>query len=176
MRLTHTAVVAALALTAAFPAVVAAEQSSPSAGATRLATTAQGAEWRYKYHNGEWWYWLPSKSWAVHRNGRWNRVVTRVYARYSPAHTVTEQRWPHSHTNGSDMNSSTHAGGAAFLPDTDIRHTGSSHWPHSHTNGSDPYASPHPGGLPHSAASSSQRAARPDQQSQSDDDYKWRNN
>jgi hypothetical protein len=27
--------------------------------------------WRFKFHQGRWWYWLPSNHWAVYENGRW---------------------------------------------------------------------------------------------------------
>jgi hypothetical protein len=27
--------------------------------------------WRYKYHDGRWWYWLPSERWVMWQNGRW---------------------------------------------------------------------------------------------------------
>jgi hypothetical protein len=27
--------------------------------------------WRYKYHDGRWWYWLPSERWMMWENGRW---------------------------------------------------------------------------------------------------------
>lgn len=27
--------------------------------------------WRFKFHKGHWWYWLPSNHWAVYENRRW---------------------------------------------------------------------------------------------------------
>jgi hypothetical protein len=27
--------------------------------------------WRYKHHQGRWWYWLPSERWVVWKDGRW---------------------------------------------------------------------------------------------------------
>lgn len=27
--------------------------------------------WRYQFHQGRWWYWLPANRWAVFENGRW---------------------------------------------------------------------------------------------------------
>lgn len=39
--------------------------------------------WRYTYHQGRWWYWLPSHSWAVYQQGRWVRYDARPYGRYS---------------------------------------------------------------------------------------------
>ena len=28
-------------------------------------------KWRYRRHNGRWWYWMPSKRWAVWDDNRW---------------------------------------------------------------------------------------------------------
>lgn len=30
-----------------------------------------GQSWRYRYHQGRWWYWRPSNSWAVYEQNRW---------------------------------------------------------------------------------------------------------
>lgn len=28
-------------------------------------------QWRFRYHRGTWWYWLPSSRWVYWRNGTW---------------------------------------------------------------------------------------------------------
>lgn len=38
---------------------------------TSYPATSNGDEWRYKQHNGEWWYWTPEEKWLVNRNGQW---------------------------------------------------------------------------------------------------------
>jgi hypothetical protein len=30
-----------------------------------------GNRWRYRWHNGAWWYWTPANSWVIWRGGRW---------------------------------------------------------------------------------------------------------
>lgn len=40
----------------------------------------RNAKWRYKQHNGEWWYWTPAGHWMYHRGGNW---VTYDRANYS---------------------------------------------------------------------------------------------
>jgi uncharacterized protein YkwD len=32
---------------------------------------ASGEKWRYRWHQGRWWYWLPENRWVVWVNGRW---------------------------------------------------------------------------------------------------------
>jgi hypothetical protein len=27
--------------------------------------------WRYRWHEGRWWYWMPSERWMVHNGDRW---------------------------------------------------------------------------------------------------------
>jgi hypothetical protein len=29
-------------------------------------------QWRFTFHNGEWWYWLPENRWVYWRDNRWN--------------------------------------------------------------------------------------------------------
>jgi hypothetical protein len=45
-------------------AAVAANQNA-QAGADR------NARWRFRQHNGEWWYWTPQNTWMIHRGGNW---------------------------------------------------------------------------------------------------------
>jgi hypothetical protein len=33
-----------------------------------------GQAWRYRWHEGRWWYWLPSQEWAVWIDGQWMKV------------------------------------------------------------------------------------------------------
>jgi hypothetical protein len=34
--------------------------------------TAQ-EQWRFKMHNGTWWYWMPDNYWMIYRDGSWTR-------------------------------------------------------------------------------------------------------
>lgn len=51
---------------------------------------AQNPEmWRYTFHNGQWWYWLPEARWVYWQNNRWNNYTppaNRLAARV-PANT-----------------------------------------------------------------------------------------
>jgi hypothetical protein len=31
----------------------------------------EAVDWRYRYQDGVWWYWLPSNRWVYWSNGRW---------------------------------------------------------------------------------------------------------
>ncbi len=35
--------------------------------------------WRYTFHNGEWWYWLPTNQWVFWRDNRWNDYNPQTY-------------------------------------------------------------------------------------------------
>jgi hypothetical protein len=54
------------------------EQDQPSLAApadmvplSQTGTANQAESWRYKQHDGRWWYWLPSNRWVVWMDGRW---------------------------------------------------------------------------------------------------------
>lgn len=36
-------------------------------------------KWRYVFHNGEWWYWLPENRWVYWRNNKWNDYNPRTF-------------------------------------------------------------------------------------------------
>ena len=33
--------------------------------------SSRADRWRYKWHNGQWWYWLPSERWVIWVDDRW---------------------------------------------------------------------------------------------------------
>jgi hypothetical protein len=43
--------------------------------------------WRYTFHNGEWWCWLPEGRWVYWRGDRWNDYHAKSYA--PPASALT---------------------------------------------------------------------------------------
>ena len=46
---------------------------------------AQGQkDWRYTFHNGEWWYWLPENRWVYWRANRWNDYDPSTYVAHDP--------------------------------------------------------------------------------------------
>jgi hypothetical protein len=49
--------------------------ADPRATADAHATGADGKStgdsWRYKQHNGRWWYWLPANRWVVWNGAKW---------------------------------------------------------------------------------------------------------
>ena len=44
------------------------------------ATVVVDNSWRYKHHNGTWWYWLPSNRWVVWSNNSWIDYDPATYA------------------------------------------------------------------------------------------------
>ncbi|HVX14877.1 MAG TPA: hypothetical protein VHC22_27050 [Pirellulales bacterium] len=111
----------------------------------------QPINWRYRYHEGRWWYWLPSNSWAVYDNGRWRAYRRADYShdpdRYRGTWQASEHevRWPRGE-NGSSPYASARPGGAGFAPrDRGGDYPPAGRWPRGN-NGSNPYSSPEPGG------------------------------
>jgi hypothetical protein len=41
------------------------------ASVEKAAAPTTNEAWRFKYHAGRWWYWLPTNSWAWHDGQRW---------------------------------------------------------------------------------------------------------
>jgi hypothetical protein len=62
-----------MALLLAAAALFAAAQAGlPAASGAQQKTKVDDQQWRYTFHNGEWWYWLPENRWVYWRNNRWN--------------------------------------------------------------------------------------------------------
>lgn len=43
--------------------------------------------WRYKHHNGQWWYWLPSNQWVLWNGNQWvsqSEIAPRRSYAYEP--------------------------------------------------------------------------------------------
>ncbi|HMO85358.1 MAG TPA: hypothetical protein PKC18_10610, partial [Lacipirellulaceae bacterium] len=51
--------------------VDAAAAAGAQGAATAGADADRNARWRFKQHNGEWWYWTPQNQWMYHRGGQW---------------------------------------------------------------------------------------------------------
>ena len=56
-----------------------AQQQSAQVPVKDKVTAQQQETWRYTYHNGEWWYWLPSNRWVYWRNSQWNDYDPRTF-------------------------------------------------------------------------------------------------
>ena len=68
------AMIAAFALVsaawAAWP-VLAAPPEDAKRGPVAAARPGSSDAWRYKLHQGRWWYWISANRWAVYNNGSW---------------------------------------------------------------------------------------------------------
>ncbi len=52
-----------------------------AAGATAPDAAAASADaWRFRRHNGQWWYWLPSNKWVVWNGTKWEPYVAQATA------------------------------------------------------------------------------------------------
>jgi hypothetical protein len=65
-------------------AVAAATLSVAGAAQAQYASTNVGVQanndWRYTWHNGQWWYWTPENRWMIHYNGSWAPYSPSTYA------------------------------------------------------------------------------------------------
>jgi hypothetical protein len=53
----------------------------------RGANNNQDIRWRYKFHNGEWWFWTTQNRWMYYRNGQWNDYNPESFTRMYPEPT-----------------------------------------------------------------------------------------
>ncbi len=47
------------------------DEASASAAPAAAPGGKQGERWRYRYHQGRWWYWLPAERWVVWDGNEW---------------------------------------------------------------------------------------------------------
>ena len=58
-------------------------------------TNPDGEKWRFRQHDGLWWYWLPSEKWVYWHEGKWVPYDASTYAelqRSQPARQSTYYR------------------------------------------------------------------------------------
>ncbi len=54
---------------------------------------AQGQDqWRYTFHDGEWWYWLPANRWVYWRSNQWNDYNPRSFTSHTSTETIQATR------------------------------------------------------------------------------------
>ena len=74
---------------------------SPSA--TAPDTTAQKQQpsesWRYRRHDGLWWYWLPSNKWVYWTGNQWAPFETRGYSELRAARPARTYSYPSDQGN-----------------------------------------------------------------------------
>jgi len=70
------------------PSTSAASSDRPQSGPVDSAATvskpadASGDRWRFKQHQGLWWYWLPTNQWVYRVNDRWVPYEPESYAAF----------------------------------------------------------------------------------------------
>jgi hypothetical protein len=61
--------------------------AAPAAGnapANAKGPSADGPDkWRYRWHEGLWWYWLPENRWVYWHDGKWVSYEPRAYAEFN---------------------------------------------------------------------------------------------
>ena len=54
--------------------------------------TATSDTWRYRRHDGLWWYWLPSEKWVYWNDGRWDPYDPQSYAAFKASRAPRVQQ------------------------------------------------------------------------------------
>jgi hypothetical protein len=62
----------------------------PAPRADEMPAPRDGQSWRYRFHDGRWWYWLPSERWVYWQDGRW--IEYAPSAGREPAFRIGEPR------------------------------------------------------------------------------------
>ena len=66
------------------------DEASASAAPAAAPGGKQGERWRYRYHQGRWWYWLPAERWVVWDGNEWEAYHPFVIVPESaPLGTIT---------------------------------------------------------------------------------------
>ena len=59
------------AVSAADPQATVVAPAPTAAGVTAPSPAPSPDSWRYKFYNGNWWYWTPDNRWLCYVNGQW---------------------------------------------------------------------------------------------------------
>ncbi len=57
-------------------------------------TSQPDQSWRYRRHDGQWWYWLPSEKWVVWTGDRWTAYKAQTYSAYRAARPQRSSSYP----------------------------------------------------------------------------------
>jgi hypothetical protein len=82
----------------------AANDARPQADQAAGAEQPQGETWRYRKHQGLWWYWLPSNKWVYWTDGHWVPYEADSYAQCNAS------RRPRASSNSGGYQSGTSQG------------------------------------------------------------------
>lgn len=64
------------------------------ANAGASGSTGNPNTWRYRWHNGEWWFYTPQNKWMYHRDNNWRNYVANEYR--TPARYYSGYRGPYN--------------------------------------------------------------------------------
>ena len=59
------------------------QANAAAAGQSAGSDKPAGETWRYRQHDGLWWYWLPSNKWVYWTDGHWTPYDATTYAQFN---------------------------------------------------------------------------------------------
>jgi hypothetical protein len=65
----------------AFMPLAMAAATLQAADSTKAKAGTSTTDWRYVWHEGRWWYWMPSNRWMVWTDSRWAPFATQSQTR-----------------------------------------------------------------------------------------------
>jgi hypothetical protein len=68
-------------------------QTKADAAVPAPAQTPGGETWRYRQHQGLWWYWLPSDKWVYWTDRKWVPYDAETYAKFNASRQPAVQTY-----------------------------------------------------------------------------------
>jgi hypothetical protein len=86
--------------------------------------------WRYRWHNGRWWYWLPESRWMYWDNDHWADCGANAYvAGYTPQSADVGRSTPHTSNYTPYSDSYTPSYGTGYRTSVSPDYYGTGSWP-----------------------------------------------
>ena len=57
-----------------------------------LANQPPEKRWRFRRHNGRWWYWMPAQYWKFHMDGQWYDYDPATYRQLTAGRRTSEEQ------------------------------------------------------------------------------------
>lgn len=66
----------------------------PATAANSVPLSARPDQWRYRWHQGYWWYYTPRQDWLIYENNAWRPFIAPPPVPLAPAIVTSPQQTP----------------------------------------------------------------------------------